>query len=76
MRGTGIASPVTAASTTGKPSQDWTKSSGLSIDLDLSLAKQYAKPLSPTMNQLQSTSTVGQPGVPGSRPLSASNQGA
>jgi hypothetical protein len=32
---------------------DWGKTAGLSIDLDLNLAKNYNKPLSPTMNQLQ-----------------------
>ncbi|GAU92606.1 hypothetical protein RvY_04663 [Ramazzottius varieornatus] len=74
-RGTGLASPVAPASMAGKTAQDWTKGSGLNIDLDLSLAKQYAKPLSPPMNQLQATTLVGQVGSGTSRPTSANKQG-
>ncbi|OQV21579.1 Clathrin interactor 1 [Hypsibius exemplaris] len=41
-----------AAATPAK--HDWGKSSsGLGLDIDLNLAKNYNKPLSPTMNQLQ-----------------------
>lgn len=36
----------------GKTAANW-GTGGLNIDLDLSLAKQYSKPLSPSMNQLQ-----------------------
>lgn len=41
---------------------NWGKG-GLNIDLDLSLAKQYNKPLSPTMNQLQTQ------GIPAAHPI-------